>query len=104
MPRIDSQALYQRWLHSHEEDSGNKRVFRPATYDFPPSRGRTGFELRPDGTLIQIGIGATDRPVETSGTWELDGDRLVFHTPSRSPAVQSHKVLNLTSKRLVLEK
>ncbi len=104
MPKIDSQTLCQRWLHSHEEDSGNKSVFRPASYAFPPSRGRTGFELKPDGTLVQIGIGSTDRPAETAGTWELSGDNLVFHNPSRSPAVQSHKVLNLSPQKLVLEK
>ena len=103
MPSMDTQALYQRWLHSHEEDSGNINVFRPATYDFPPARGRTGFELRRDGTLVQIGIGATDRPAEISGTWELNGDRLVFHTPSRPPAGHTHKVLDLTAERLVLE-
>ena len=103
MPTIDSQALCQRWLHSHEEDSGNEKVYRPATYNFPPARGRTGFELRRDGTLVRIGIGATDRPIESSGTWELNGDKLVFHTPPISPQAETYKLLSLTPEKLVLE-
>lgn len=102
MPEIDSSALYQRWLHSHEEDSGDQIVFRPITYNFPPSRGRRGFELKPDGTLVQIGIGPTDRPAESSGTWELHDDQLVFHTGSGSPEVQTHRVVNISSEKLVL--
>ncbi len=38
--------LFQHWMHSHEEDSGDVQVYRPADYDFPPARGRRGFELQ----------------------------------------------------------
>jgi hypothetical protein len=65
--------LMRHWVHSHEEDSGDVRVYRPADYDFPPARGRRGFEPRPDGELLLYGPGATDRPEETTGTWSVSG-------------------------------
>ncbi len=47
------QILTRHWVHSHEEDTATQTVFRPATYDFPLSRGRRSFELRPDGTVLE---------------------------------------------------
>jgi hypothetical protein len=66
--------LMQQWMHSREEDTGDVRVYRPADYDFPPARGRRGFELRPDGELIVYGPGATDRPEATTGRWGSSGE------------------------------
>src|SRR5262245_50526487 len=34
------EEVFGRWVHSREEDAGGVRVFRPADYQFPPSRGR----------------------------------------------------------------
>jgi hypothetical protein len=67
--------LFGRWLHSHEEDEGDVRVYRPAGYDLPPARGRRGLEFRPDGELLVIGPGPTDRPQTSSGRWEPAGER-----------------------------
>jgi hypothetical protein len=66
--------LMRHWVHSHEEDSGDLRVYRPADHDFPPARGRRGFELRPGGELLLYGPGATDRPEATTGRWSVSGD------------------------------
>jgi hypothetical protein len=65
--------LLGHWVHSHEEDRGDERVYRPADYDFPPARGRRGFELRPDGELLVYGPGATDRPEATTARWSASG-------------------------------
>jgi hypothetical protein len=65
--------LMRHWVHSHEEDSGDVRVYRPAGYDFPPARGRRGFELRPGGELVLYGPGATDRPEAATGRWSASG-------------------------------
>ena len=85
--------LTRRWLHAHEEDTATETVFRPATYKFPPSRGRWGFELNADGTMLDIGLGPADRPQEKAGTWKLeDIDRLLFFggaEPSRSLRIVS---------------
>jgi hypothetical protein len=96
-------ALTQRWLHSREEDSGNQIVYRPATYEFPPARGRTGFELRPDGSMIDIGIGPTDRRAEASGTWSLAGDRLILRGSAGATSERSTRILAVSPERLVLE-
>jgi len=53
-------------------------VFRPASHPLPPSRGRTSFELRPDGTYLERSPGPVDVPEESEGSWSLDGDRLVL--------------------------
>src|SRR5690242_6845650 len=48
------------WLHSHEDDRGDTIVYRPNSYDFPRSRGRTGFMLEADGSVRQYIIAPTD--------------------------------------------
>jgi hypothetical protein len=85
--KIDAKLLERRWLHSHEEDSERAVVYRPAGWAFPPSRGRSGFDLRPGGRLVTLGPGPTDRPEERPGRWRLDGDLLVLEPgPGRGPA------------------
>lgn len=68
-------ALLGHWVHSHEEDTATAMVFRPASFRFPPSRGRTGFELRGDHSLVEIALGAADVPTEATGRWELSEDQ-----------------------------
>ncbi len=95
--------LMGRWLHSREEDAGSNKVFRPADYPFPPARGREGFELHSDQSLVSIGYGPVDAPTESSGRWELqDEDTLVLHDPT-NPAAQRYKVVEHAPDRLVLE-
>jgi hypothetical protein len=95
--------LIGRWMHSREEDAGAAKVFRPADYSFPPARGREGFELRPDRSLVSIGYGPVDAPTESSGSWELQDDgTLVLHDPT-TPSAQRYKVLAHDPDRLVLE-
>ena len=95
--------LRRRWVHSHEEDTDREIVFRPAAYEFPPSRGRRSFELKPDGTMSEGRIGPTDRPVETGGTWELQGDRLVLRRgPSETP--RHMRIVSVDDDRLIVER
>jgi hypothetical protein len=101
--RDTERILRRRWVHSHEEDTEEEMVFRPAAYEFPPSRGRRSFELKPDGTLAEGRIGPTDRPVEAQGTWELKDDRLVLRRePSEAPRVM--RIRSVDDDRLVVEK
>ena len=76
MTEIDRGALVGRWLHSHEEDTDEAQVFRPGDFDFPPARGRDGFELRADGTSLELRPGPADQPEQAEGSWKLEGDRL----------------------------
>jgi hypothetical protein len=95
--------LRRRWVHSHEEDTNKEMVFRPAAFAFPPSRGRRSFELKPDGALVEGRIGPTDRPLETEGNWELQGDRLVLY---RGPSEMSRvmRIASVDDDRLIVEK
>jgi hypothetical protein len=70
------QALIGVWRHSHEEDHGGCQVFRPGGFDLPPSRGRAGFALRPDGTAVETRPGADDRPTGVAGRWTAVDNQL----------------------------
>jgi len=70
-------CLVGRWFHSHEEDAEGLQVYRPASYKFPPARGRRGYEFRDGGELVYLGIARTDGAEPMAGAWALDaGDRL----------------------------
>jgi hypothetical protein len=94
---------FRRWIHSHEEDTGDVQVYRPAGYDLPPARGRRGFELRPDGEFLLYGPGPSDKPEVTTERWSpaapgrvrvgdreleivsVDSDRLTARWASEEP-------------------
>lgn len=98
-------VLCQHWIHSHEEDTESEMVFRPASFKFPPSRGRKAFELRADGVLLETGIGPTDRPQETEGTWKLEnGGHLAFYSASRSQPTRIMEISSVDKDRLVIKK
>ena len=61
--------LFTHWIHSREEDQADVQFFRTEGFPFPPSFGRDGMELRPDGTFIQDDIGPADGIVQTPGRW-----------------------------------
>lgn len=73
--RFDSGSLIGiTWYHSHEEDMNDLKFYRPKSYPFPPSKGRTGFQLLSDGSAIYKGIAPNDVPADRIGTWELSND------------------------------
>ncbi len=80
-------------------------VLRPASYNFPPSRGRASFELKPDGGLFEHGIGPTDRREQTEGRWKLEGgNSLVFYKGSKSKPHRVFLVVSSDKDRLVIKK
>ncbi len=92
-----------QWLHSHEEDRPGETVFRPADYPLPPSRGRAGFELKQDGTLVRTQPGPTDRRATQTGTWSLNNDRLTLAAgPNEAPQVFRVKIV--APDRLVVQR
>ena len=105
MADLDKEALHQRWMHSREEDTATETVFRPVDYNFPPSRGRTGFELKPDGELVEIGIAPTDAQQENEGRWKLeDDDQLSFYQGSEAEPSQTMQVASADKDKLVIKK
>ena len=103
--RFAADVLQQHWVHSHEEDTDTEMVFRPNTFKFPPSRGRKSFELKSDGSLVEMGIGPTDRPQESQGAWKLeDADNLVFYFDSPSTPKRVLRIASVEKDRLVIKK
>ena len=105
MPSDPTKVLANRWMHSHEEDTGSEMVFRSAPFNFPRSRGRSGFELRPDQSLVEIQPGAADRQQETDGRWELKpGNKLLFFTGDTTRPTRALKIVSADKDRLVIAK
>jgi hypothetical protein len=97
--------LLRRWMHSHEEDTETEQVYRPADYDFPPSRGRNGFEFRSDGTLWEFSPGPSDRLQAKKSAWELaEGEILIFSPHAPAGEKRCMKLVSLQKDKLVLAK
>jgi hypothetical protein len=67
-----SQEIFEKhWIHSYEEDKDDIKVYHLSTFNFPLSRGRTGFEIEKNGTFIQYGIGPDDTRKKVEGNWTI---------------------------------
>jgi hypothetical protein len=92
-------------VHSHEEDTETEMVFRPAGFDFPPSRGRRAFELRAGGGLVEEGPGPADRRAQAHGTWRLTEDgALAFVRPDEATPHRVLKLVSVSPDRLVVRR
>lgn len=104
---FESQLLHKTWLHSFEEDQGDVLTYRPNTYDFPPSRGRTGFSLEEGGVIKQYNIAPTDGLEEQIGQWAFTDDKEIMVTitgdgqPEEAYAIE---ILSLQNNVLKLKK
>lgn len=98
--------LQQSWIHSHEEDTDTETVYRPADYDFPLSRGRSGFELKPDNKLAEINIAPTDGTTEEPGSWQLksDADDLKLELNPDTSATRDLQIKSVSKDRLIVKK
>ena len=81
---ITPAELCAHWVHSHEEDGAGAEVYRPLGWRFPPARGRTAFEIKPDGEFVQYGPGPTDVSTRRAGRWQaMAPDRISVSLPGR---------------------
>jgi hypothetical protein len=99
---IEREKLTRRWIHSHEEDGAEEMVFRPAGFDFPPSRGRRVLDLHPDGSSTEQSPGPTDVPQESAGEWELQDDQLLLREGPEGAGTRAVRVLRVDGERLVI--
>ena len=105
MANDPAKHLTRRWIHSHEEDTPEEMVFRTADFNFPRSRGRSGFELRPDQSMVEIQPGPGDAGAETAGKWELQkDDEIAFFKPGATRPERKLKIVSADADRLVIEK
>lgn len=104
--RTTAAALYQHWVHSHEEDTDTESVYRPASYKFPPSRGRRSFDIKADGTVTDHRIGPDDRSLLATGSWKFqeEGPALVFYEKGSTQPKRVLHIASISKDRLVLKK
>jgi hypothetical protein len=105
MTGLSANSLIGVWFHSREEDTPTERIYRRADYAFPASRARPGFELKPDGEYVELGIGPTDAVTKRQGRWELapDGTLTMGTNPGIAPGA-GVQVVEVSRDRLVLKK
>ena len=96
-----SVELFQHWVHSFEESSGQQAVYRPVTYSFAPARGREGFEIKENGTFISHSIAPGDGNMTIEKKWVLQDDELVV---SGKADRQRYKLVSVTKDKLVLQR
>jgi len=75
-PKDMTQLISKKWWNSYEDetDRNNEKCYRPSTFDFPLSRGRNGFEFKPNGVFSYNYPGPTDIPTSDSGRWQRLSD------------------------------
>jgi hypothetical protein len=77
-------------MHSHEEDTPGVAIYRPREYEFPPARGRTGFDFIASGKAVYHGIAGSDGVNELSGHWKTQGSdeiKITFNDERIQPIV-----------------
>jgi hypothetical protein len=73
MSSIDiPKEIFKFWVHSYEEDDKDTIVYRPRDFEFPPSRGRSGFEIKQNREFILHGLDPSDRPSKVTGYFEVE--------------------------------
>ena len=98
---MERKHLIGSWRHSHEEDSAEGLVYRPASFAFPPSRGRHGFELRKDGTAVDAAIAPADGNVASPATWTVDPDGAIVLSAPSGQVLRRLVVISATKNKLV---
>lgn len=96
--------LQGTWLLSREENSGDTLVYRPNTYAFPPSRGRTGFAIKPFGRFEQFDIAPADGLAGRPGNWAIDrGTFLRIHLADSQETDYTLEILSMDTAKRVLK-
>lgn len=102
--KLAAELVDKTWLHSYEEDAGDTVVYRQNTYEFPPSRGRTGFTLESGGVIKRYEIAPTDGLEEQVGEWEqVDKHRVQVRMKPESNPPQHYEVEILSLEDGVLK-
>lgn len=97
--------IFKHWTHSYEDDTKDVEVFRPSYYNFPPARGRRGFEIKENGELVQYKIGPTDRVVEVSGRWKAEGkDKIIVSFENKEIAPFTIQIISCTDDMLKIKR
>ena len=100
MNLVNDECLYKYWAHSYEEDDRTKKVYRPSSFDFPPSFGRDAFEIKKDGEIIFYFPGPDDKRKHLSGQFTIqDQNKLYVDLKTKSVTIT---VLSCENDRLLI--
>ena len=98
-------VIFQKWLHSYEEDAGNLKIYRPLTFDFPLGWGRDGMTFTKDGGFVLHDIAPNDTLMQISGHWKATTEtRLEISFPSGEKEAFILEIKDLNSKTLKIIK
>ncbi|EMR04319.1 hypothetical protein [Cesiribacter andamanensis] len=99
-------SFYGSWIHSHEEDYSGYQVYRHPSFNFPPSRGRERFDIRPKGVLLYYAIAPTDGQADPEeGRWLPLNQRTIEVSLPKSRGYQfSAELIEIANDRLVIRK
>jgi hypothetical protein len=95
-------GLYGHWINSHEENDEAKKhiVYRPAEYDFPPARGREGFEIKENGIFISHPIAPYDGNMSITEKWAVKDDVLII---TGEKETRRYRIISLARDKIVLQ-
>lgn len=66
--------IFQKWLHSYEEDTKDIKIYRPSSFNFPRGWGRSGMKIDKNGGFILFDIAPNDAIVQIPGKWHQISD------------------------------
>src|SRR5713226_5711251 len=70
-----------------------------------PSRGRAGFELKPDGELVESRIAAVDGSLKQTGKWKLsETGKLYFYRDDPATPAKVLEIESVSKDKLVVKR
>lgn len=84
---MSRQTLLGHWVHAHEHDTADTKVYVDVGESLPPSRGRQHLSFLADGTFTEGMPGPDDRSARASGTFKFSGGKLTLQRADGSQPV-----------------
>ncbi len=97
--QTDIKQLQKHWIHSHEEDFKNLKVYRTSEYNFKRSRGREEIIINVGGELKYRPIAPNDESVFFTGSWKVEGANLILNYDNKQKV---YRILELNNNILNL--
>ena len=101
---ISDNCIFSSWIHSNEEDDKTKEVYRPPSYDFPPSRGREGIAIEENGTIIFGNLDVDDRSQKIIGDFKIKEPNILNIFFKDNIIQHSMTILSCEKDRLIIQK
>ncbi len=97
---FNQDKLIGHWVHSHEDDYDDIKVYRLSSYQFPPSRGREKIVFKSNAVLEYTPIAPNDLPQTFNGEWKIDKSDLILEYDDNK---KIYEIIEVTSSILKLK-